>query len=77
MLGKRAICHNGVMSVRQHKPVMEPTRIIAAHFIEIEAGRDIGQRHPLPGIAAALHADIQHIASDPGGHQFKRGDPAV
>ena len=75
--GQDPVGHYGVMSVRRHKPVMEPALAVVAHLVQIQTGRNIRQGDTLARIAAALNANIKHIAPDFRGHPFKRQNTAV
>ena len=55
---------------------MEPALAVVEHLVEIQTGRNIRQRDTLARIAAALHANIKHIAPDFRGHQFKHQNAA-
>jgi hypothetical protein len=63
---ERAIGHDCVMAIRQHDAIMEPALAIRAHLVKVERGCDFGQSDTLRGMAAALAADIQHVAADFG-----------
>ena len=77
MLGQRPIGHDGVMAVGQDEPVVKPAFAIVAHFVEVQARRNVRQGHALPSVTAALHADVEGVAADFRGKQFEAQNPLV